>query len=74
MGTLWYALFRGELCRIRRGWLGRLHCETWRNGFWVPGPNLAEVDFTGRAIAESEAQEWIRIHFREKKIKPVLKQ
>ena len=69
MGVLWYALYKGDLCRIRQKDDGTLVCEAWRNGSWVKGPNFAEVDFTGRMVFEDEAQEWIRARFREKKVK-----
>ncbi len=69
MGTLWYAIYKGDLCRIRQKQDGSLVCEAWRNGSWGPGPNFAEVDFTGRMIFEDEAKEWIRRRFREKKVK-----
>jgi hypothetical protein len=68
MSTLWYALFKGSLCRIRDRNGGGLICEVWRNGSWVGGPDFAEVDFTGRMILKEEAEEWIRTHFRQKKI------
>lgn len=67
-GTLWYGLFRGELCRIRKGLNDRLICEAWRNGSWAPGPNFAKVDFKGRMISEDEAKKWIQNHFRGKRI------
>jgi hypothetical protein len=69
MSTLWYALFKGELCRIREESGGGLVSETWRNGSWVPGPDFAEIDFTGRMILKEEAEAWIRSHFREKKVR-----
>ncbi len=69
MRTLWYALFRGELCRIRERGKGGLICEAWRQGSWEIGPNFAEIDFRGRMILEEEAAEWIRRHFREKRLK-----
>jgi len=70
MGTLWYALFRGELCRIRRTADGLLVTEIWRNATWGPGPDFSRFDFEGRMIFEDEAQEWIRSRFREKRVKP----
>jgi hypothetical protein len=69
MGTLWYALFRGELCRIRRLKSGALVSEAWRNGTWQLGPDFAGVDFRGRVLPEDEAHEWIRSRFREKRLK-----
>lgn len=69
MATLWYALFKGELCRIRQTREDKLVCEVWRDGSWVKGPNFAEVDFTGRMIMEDQAKEWIKARFREKRIK-----
>ena len=66
MTTLWYALFQGELCRIRRR-SGGLVCEAWRAGCWELGPNFAEIDFKGRMIMEDEAQAWIRRRFRHKR-------
>jgi hypothetical protein len=66
MCILWHALFRGQLCRIRKTAAGVLVTETWRNGSWVAGPNFAQVDFTGRTIRESEAQQWIRNYFRKR--------
>jgi len=67
--TLWYALFEGELCRIRKTRPGRIVCEAWRNGVWVKGPDFAEVDFKGRMLFEEEADEWIRSHFRDKRLR-----
>ncbi len=69
MPTLWYALFKGDLCRIRHTKEGRLVCEVWRDGSWLEGPDFSEVDFTGRMITEDEALEWIKARFREKRIK-----
>ncbi len=69
MPTLWYALFKAELCRIRQTREGKLVCEVWRDGSWVKGPDFAEIDFTGRMIMEDEAREWIKAKFRQKRIK-----
>jgi hypothetical protein len=68
MTVLWYAFFQGDLCRLRRRRGGSLVSEVWRNGLWVAGPDFAEVDFRGRAIAEDEAMAWIRTRFRTKKV------
>lgn len=69
MRTLWYALFMGELCRLRKDAYERLVSEVWRNGSWVQGANFAEEDFKGRTLSENEALDWIRRHFREKHIR-----
>lgn len=68
MKILWYAFFRGELCRIRKDRAGSLLCEVWRKGAWSEGPDFAEEDFKGRAISEEEALEWMRSCFKEKNI------
>jgi hypothetical protein len=64
MGVLWYALFKGELCRIREKYNHRLVSEIWRNGSWIPGHDFAATDFTGRVISEEDARDWIQNHFR----------
>jgi hypothetical protein len=69
MKALWYALFKGELCRILKDGKDRLICQVWRNGFWVQGPDFSKLDFTGRRIPEDEARKWIQNQFREKAIK-----
>jgi hypothetical protein len=66
MKILWHAIFKGKLCRIRKGTGGSLISEMWLNGSWMPGPDFAEVDFNGKMITKDEADEWIRDHFREK--------
>lgn len=68
MSVLWHAIFRGELCRIRKGRGGVLISEVWRKGSWMPGSDFAEVDFKGRMITSDEAEEWVRSHFREKRV------
>ena len=57
MKALWYALFKGELCRILKDGKGRLNCQVWRNGFWVQGPDFSKLDFTGRMVLEDEAKQ-----------------
>lgn len=64
--VLWYALHKGELCRIRKPHGGGMVCEVWREGSWTGGPDFAVMDFTGRMISEAEARTWIRLHFRSK--------
>jgi hypothetical protein len=64
--VLWYALFKGELCRIREGSESGLISEVWRNGQWREGPDFSSVDFTGRAIDRHQADEWIRSRFKDK--------
>jgi hypothetical protein len=66
--VLWYALYKGELCRLRRTPDGRLVSEAWRDGFWVKGPDFGERDFTGRSISPEEADAWIRARFKKKLI------
>jgi hypothetical protein len=66
MNILWHAIYRGRLCRIRKGRDGSLISEMWQNGSWTPGPDFAEVDFKGKMITQDEADEWVRVHFREK--------
>ncbi len=68
MKILWYAFFKGELCRIRKDRAGLLLCEVWRKGVWSEGPDFAEQDFKGRAISRDEALEWMRSCFKEKKV------
>jgi hypothetical protein len=68
MKILWYAFFKGELCRIRKGEGGSLLSEVWRKGVWTEGPDFAQEDFKGRAISGEEALEWMRSCFKEKKI------
>jgi hypothetical protein len=68
MSILWYALFKGRLCRIRQKEDARLISESWQNGSWVTGPDFSEVDFTGRVILKEEADEYIRIRFRQKRM------
>lgn len=68
MKILWYALFKGELCRIRKDTAGSLFCEVWRKGVWSKGPDFAEENFNGRALSREEAQEWMRSCFKEKKV------
>lgn len=68
MKFAWYALFKGELCRIRKGRRGRLQSEVWRNGVWFLGPDFSQEDFTGRRVSEEEAEDWIREHFRDKRL------
>ena len=66
MHILWHAIFKGKLCRIRKKNAGGLISEIWQNGSWVPGPDFAEIDFKGKMISKDEADEWMRMHFREK--------
>jgi len=68
MKILWYAFFKGELCRIRKGEASPLLSEVWRKGVWTEGPDFAQEDFKGRAISGEEALEWMRSCFKEKKI------
>jgi len=68
MTVLWHALFKGELCRIREGSEGRLISEVWRNGRWLKGPDFSSMDFTGRAIDQHQADEWIRKRFKDKNL------
>lgn len=65
---LWYALFKGELCRLRRSADGRLLSEVWRSGCWLKGPDFTKSDFTGRAISSEEADAWIRARFKRKRM------
>lgn len=67
---LWYALYKGELCRIRKQLAVGLLCEVWREGVWVAGPDFSAADFTGRMISEAEARNWVRLHFRTKTVRP----
>lgn len=68
MKILWNAIFKGSLCRIRKGRDGSLISEIWQNGSWMPGPDFAEVDFKGKMISKDEADDWMRVHFREKNL------
>lgn len=66
--VLWHAIFKGELCRLRRSPEGGLYSEVWRDGSWVKGPDFAALDFTGRAISGEEAEAWIRSWFRNRRM------
>lgn len=67
-GVIWYGIYKGELCRMRLGFQGKVVCEVWRKWSWVKGPDFARMGFTGTPLDEASAHSWIRRRFRDRKV------